>query len=342
VQSRVAMLDIFLMFWVVAAFGALVIDRDDGRARLASRLGPEVAYPGPKLGVRKWRVVAALCLGAACGTKWSALFFVFAFAALAFAWDVGARRTAGVPAPFRAALWREGPGVLLLFVGLVVAVYVSTWAGWFLTAGGWRRSCDAVNPPWHNGPCGPISGFWEYHQQIYSFHRNLDSGHTYKSNPFGWLLLARPVSYFYETPRPKTSQEILGIGTPLIWWAALPAMGATAWRWFSRRDWRAGAILVAFGAGYLPWLYYAGSGRTMFLFYALPMVPFMCLALALCAGWAIGPATASRTRRSVGGIALGGYLLAVLINFAYFVPIWTARVLPYDSWRDRIWFGSWI
>ena len=38
VQSRTAMLDIFLMFWVLAAFGCLVIDRDDGRRRLAERL----------------------------------------------------------------------------------------------------------------------------------------------------------------------------------------------------------------------------------------------------------------------------------------------------------------
>ena len=41
VQSRTAMLDIYLMFWIVAAFACLVADRDDGRRRLAQRLtGP--------------------------------------------------------------------------------------------------------------------------------------------------------------------------------------------------------------------------------------------------------------------------------------------------------------
>src|SRR5206468_8222637 len=57
VQSRVAMLDIFLMFWVLAAFGALVLDRDDGRRRLADRLGEIRAATarGPWLGMRPWR-----------------------------------------------------------------------------------------------------------------------------------------------------------------------------------------------------------------------------------------------------------------------------------------------
>jgi dolichyl-phosphate-mannose--protein O-mannosyl transferase len=35
-MSRTALLDIFLMFWVLATFGCLVVDRDVTRARLAT------------------------------------------------------------------------------------------------------------------------------------------------------------------------------------------------------------------------------------------------------------------------------------------------------------------
>src|SRR4051812_30484314 len=54
VQSRTSMLDIFLMFWVLAAFGCLVLDRDDGRRRLADALpGPlDLDSRGPWLGFR--------------------------------------------------------------------------------------------------------------------------------------------------------------------------------------------------------------------------------------------------------------------------------------------------
>ena len=97
VLSRTAILDIFLMFWVLAAFGLLVIDRDRTRARLAD--AAEAASPqdatGPKLGIRWIRVAAGLCLGAACATKWSGVWFLLAFACLAIAWDYGARRAAG-------------------------------------------------------------------------------------------------------------------------------------------------------------------------------------------------------------------------------------------------------
>ncbi len=43
VMSRTSLLDIFLMFWVLAAFGALLLDRDDGRRRLAARLARRAA-----------------------------------------------------------------------------------------------------------------------------------------------------------------------------------------------------------------------------------------------------------------------------------------------------------
>src|SRR5499427_6469278 len=52
VLSRTAILDIFVMFWVVAAFGMLVIDRDHTITRLqeAAAAGPH-DLAGPKLGI---------------------------------------------------------------------------------------------------------------------------------------------------------------------------------------------------------------------------------------------------------------------------------------------------
>src|ERR1017187_2207188 len=54
VMSRTALLDIFVMFWVLAAFGCLVIDRDRTRARLATAAASAGSEDpgGPRLGVR--------------------------------------------------------------------------------------------------------------------------------------------------------------------------------------------------------------------------------------------------------------------------------------------------
>src|SRR5215470_16674900 len=62
VMSRTALLDIFVMFWVLAAFGLLVIDRDRTRARLAAATAsPEADADdsgSPRLGVR-WPLLLA-------------------------------------------------------------------------------------------------------------------------------------------------------------------------------------------------------------------------------------------------------------------------------------------
>ena len=71
VQSRVAMLDVFLAAWVLGAFACLVADRDAVRRRLAA--ADDLGAMGPRLGLRPWRLAAGLCLGAGLATKWSAV-----------------------------------------------------------------------------------------------------------------------------------------------------------------------------------------------------------------------------------------------------------------------------
>src|ERR1700722_256764 len=108
VLSRTGILDIFLMFFVLAAFGALVVDRDVSRGRLAEAM---VLQPGddagPLLGIRKWRVLAGILIGLACASKQYGVWYVLAFAGLCIAWDIGARRTAGLRGYVRGALVRD-------------------------------------------------------------------------------------------------------------------------------------------------------------------------------------------------------------------------------------------
>ena len=98
VASRTALLDGFLVLFVVAAFGALIVDRDQVRERmhvalLEGRIG-ETPW-GPRLGVRWWRFGAGVLLGLACATKWSGLYFVVFFGADVV--GVRRRRPAAVP-----------------------------------------------------------------------------------------------------------------------------------------------------------------------------------------------------------------------------------------------------
>ncbi|MEO3775445.1 phospholipid carrier-dependent glycosyltransferase [Micromonospora sp. B11E3] len=372
VLSRTALLDIFLLLFVLAAFGALVLDRDARRRRWARALeaGLDPALPGragrPTGGWRNWpwwRLAAGVLLGCACAVKWSALYFVPAFALLVLLWEVGVRRSAGVRRPWRDALLDELPWLALAGV-LMVVTYVATWSGWLLTDDGYYRL--AANYP--NVPAlsdtpvvGALNNLWEYHKAAYGFHKQLDDPHKYQSWPWQWLLLGRPVAFYWSGEgacgAPSCASEILLLGTPLLWWSFLPALVGAAWLGAARRDWRAGAILLSAAAGLLPWFWFALDGRTMFSFYVAPVLPFLVLAVVYVLGAIVSPATAGAAaeggrarsdedaaeRRLIGGVVAGAYVLLVALCFAYFYPIFVGRLLPYADWSARMWLdGRWI
>jgi dolichyl-phosphate-mannose-protein mannosyltransferase len=359
VLSRTAILDIFLMFWVLAAFGLLVIDRDHTNARLraaAEEPGPQ-DLAGPRLGIRWLRVSAGLCLGAACATKWNGLWFLIAFAVLAVCWDLGARRAAGF-SQWAAGTLRTNLLLPLWFLLAPAVVYVASWTGWFATSNGYDRHWAAQHGN-HTPIWSTIDSWYQYNHWMLQFGLGLTTFQSYKSSPLGWMVLARPISFYWATPKgcgaSSCASEVLAIGTPLIWWGGtLALLFCLSW-WligfvgdmvFSRtpqRDWRAGAVLLGVAAGWLPWVWYAWhDNRTEFYYYAIAYEPFMIIAITLCLGLIIGPARAAPHRRAGGAVAAGGYLIAVLINLAYIYPVLTAKVIPYASWLSRMWFRRWI
>ena len=347
VQSRTAMLDIFLMFWVLAAFGCLVIDRDDGRRRLAERLeGPIGDALGPWLGIRPWRIACAGCLGLAMATKWDGVFWVPVFLALMVFWDAGARRVAGARHPFGGAVVVDELAAGALFVVVPLAVYTASWTGWFLSDGVHAYDHDryvSAGQSWLAHDWAVFRGWLSYHREMYHFHSTLVSPHPYLSRPAGWLLLIRPVAYYYASPHgcgaSACSQEVLGVGTPALWYASIPAFVFTGWRWVARRDWRAAALAVTFLAGYLPWFYEDAHHRTMFLFYLLPAVPFMALMVAMTLGTFLGESW-QETRRIVASVAIGAYLIVVIANFAWLRPVLAGNVITYDQWHHRMMFTT--
>ncbi|CAM5288503.1 hypothetical protein SGRIM128S_02690 [Streptomyces griseomycini] len=152
VMSRTSLLDGVLMFFVLAAFGCLVVDRDRARERLAAALPVDPdgrarpdAYVAEhtRIGFRPWRLAAGLMLGLAIGTKWNGLYITAAFCVMAVLWDVGARRVAGAHRPRRAVLRRDLGWAFLSTVPVAVFTYFASWIGWILSpADGFQRIHD--------------------------------------------------------------------------------------------------------------------------------------------------------------------------------------------------------
>jgi dolichyl-phosphate-mannose--protein O-mannosyl transferase len=357
VLSRTGILDIFLMFFVLAAFGALLIDRDVSRSRLAQAVvlcpGDEA---GPGLGIRKWRVVAGLLIGLACAVKQDAVWYIPAFIGLSVAWDISARRAAGLRASWRGGIVRDGKWLPLTLVVIPFVTYVVTWINWMVTQTGYYRGyarAHGVRTP----VIEALYSLFKYHQATFDFDIHLRDSHPYMSQPWDWIVLSRPVSFYYAgytdaagthpcpatgcPPGPSWSQEVLPLGNPAIWWVSIPAMLFCLGWWLTRRDWRAGASLVGIVAGWLPWFLFL-KRTPQFDYYSLVFLPFLVLCITLCLGLIIGPARASPRRRAIGAATAGTYVLAVLILFWYFYPILAGHIIPYSSWFARMWYRGWI
>ncbi|MER7009081.1 phospholipid carrier-dependent glycosyltransferase, partial [Dactylosporangium sp. NPDC000555] len=247
VLSRVALLDIFLMFGIVVAFFFLVLDREQRRARLLKLLegGFDPEKPGArlKLGFRWYRLLCAISLGLACGVKWSAVYYVLVFAVAMVLFDMSARRTAGFKRWVAEGIWGDGAGWFLATFAIAGIVYINCWWGWFLSDNGYFRHWYAeTNGLPHDRLIDPLVNLFHYHEEAYKFHTGLSTKHQYQSWPWQWLLLGRPVAFHWDPNgqcgAASCASEILLLGTPLLWWSFLPALVALGWLGFARRDGR--------------------------------------------------------------------------------------------------------
>ena len=352
VTSRTAVLDMVLSFTVLAGFGFLLLDRDQVRRRLVTHPPPPDALGassldawGPALGARPWRWAAGLALGLACAVKWSGLWYLAAFGLLTVVWDVSLRRRIGVARPWTVSLLRSAPIAFVAMVGTAAVAYILSWSGWLLTAGGWGRQ-------WADDSASPVPAalrsLWNYHAQAWNFHVGLTGDHSYQSNPLSWFLQTRPTSFYWSSlengeagcTADSCAAEVLALGNPVIWWIGSVALLYLVWRWITRRDWRAGAVLLAVLAGWVPWLLYLD--RTIFSFYSVVFLPYLAMALAMMIGALVGPPDAARQRRRTGILVATAILVLVVVAAWWFYPIWTGEVIPYAQWTWRMWMPTWV
>jgi dolichyl-phosphate-mannose--protein O-mannosyl transferase len=354
VQSRMGMLDIFLTLFVLASFGAMVLDRDDVRARMAIVVAQGRVHDspfGPRMGVRWWRFAAGVLIGMACAVKWSGVYWVAAFGVLSLVWDLTARRAAGVARPWSGVLVRDVGPALWALAAVPVLTYFAGWWAWFASETG----TDRYEVGQDIGPGGHFSfvpaalrSLWYYSAHVLSFHEDLTTSktnpHPWESKPWTWPMSLRPMLYYLNTndrscgANDCVSSTML-IGTPALWWTSPAVVVWALWRVAARFDWRYAAVLVGYGAGYLPW--FLDIDRQMYFFYATPMAPFLVLGITLASGDVLGRALAGAERRATGLLLVSLYLGLAVANFAWLWPIMVGDSITAAHWNAEMWLPSW-
>jgi dolichyl-phosphate-mannose-protein mannosyltransferase len=331
VESRIAMLDIYVAGLVVAGFLFLVLDRQwierrtpkpdrpsRGDEALLLDMPPD-RPPSPIL--RPWRIATGIALGAATSVKWSGGAALFGALLLSIFWERSRRKEIGLPAPLRETLRDESFGIFVFLMVLPLGVYLASYVKWF------------ADHQWS------LSQWWKLQRGMANFSIHLRSPHPYSSPAWTWIFMKRPVAYYYVgDAAKKTAAEILGMGNPLVFWGAVLTVPYALFAWIWRRDWRAGFAFVTFSCQYFPWFF---AARTNFLFYMTPITPFMVLAIVYALRDLSEVRIGVERARALAPLS-GLFIFACVVSFVFFLPILTGRTIGQDAWRARMWFGSWI
>lgn len=245
VQSRIAMLDIFMASFLALAawqFAAAIREPETGRWRL---------------------IIAGIALGLAMGSKWNAipLAVLPGLAFFAARLSAGRRRLLtsqrGVPIPgislLEAALWLGA---------LPLAVYALTFA----------PAYELKDTPF------ATQSLIAFQKEMLALQTQVLDPHPYQSSWPDWMLNLRSVWYIYE-PVDGAQRGVILLGNPLTMLLGLPALIWCAIAGAVKRDWAKMGVVIGYSASLGLWLFAEKS--VQFYYHYFPPHFFLLAALAL-------------------------------------------------------------
>lgn len=309
VMSRTSLLDMTLMFFILVGLFALLKENF-------------------------W--LAGFLFGLALATKWSAIYYVAFFGIYYLARDIY-RIQLNEESKVRNYLQITARRAAQLAI-LPLFTYVASWIGWFNSSLGWSRNWGVENAGLLPNA---LRSFWHYQSEILYFHTHLTENHSYEAKAWSWLIMYRPTSFFYETPKgcgaASCAQEVLAMGTPVLWWIATISLVILVALWLKNKQLSAGFILLAVSAGYLPWFVF--PQRTTFTFYAIIFEPWLIMAfVAVLRNYYL--TSFGNPKLKLYSIIFITCLIAA--NFIYHFPIFVGQITTYDDWHSLMWFKKWI
>lgn len=387
VESRYALNNVYLVILGLLGWWCLLL-------ALNCRPDQETAIETTRLHQSGWLVLAGIGFGLSVAIKWNGLWFLLGAYGL---WGVaqlvragGRRRMAegderderdardardardvrdvrdvGGGSPLSRLWWLRGWQVGLYLGVMPFGAYALSWIPHLRL----------------NAKAGYWTDFWTLQREILSYHSRVGSGptvHPYCSTWYSWLVMWRPVAYFYRIagrgePLP-TEQDLLptnpdrviydvhAIGNPVLWWASTIAIGivlglavVALWQWFQRRHSAASGRDAAAIA--TQWeLPPAEQWLVLFLAvnYLAQLLPWVrvtrCIFLyhymgasvfaALALAWLLDRGWHS-DRASWRYLSIGVLVLGGLA-FCYWLPIYLGLPLTPQAFKQLMWFPSWV
>jgi dolichyl-phosphate-mannose-protein mannosyltransferase len=327
VQSRIAMNDIHVTFFIIMTFWAY------WRFRHTPTLN--------------WATITGLLAGLAMGSKWSGVF------PLGLIWILE------VSELVLRKNWSRFTTSIFVLGFLPIAVYVASYAMMFYQGKSlfcweqraipntcyFERFTTKEGFTWFEGY---ISHFAELHRQTWWYQTHLTATHSYQSRPWQWWLNLRPVWIWvgYDQYKEGQIENIYTFGNPVLFWLAdiaivwslfaMAILGVKKIQLYSLQSYSKESkllrqeikkfrtvfglteslapFLYLFAAYWIVWLPWQLSPRIMFVYHN-------------------APAVLMKTNRYIIGTAV----VLITICFAIWYPHLTGMTVPTD-WANAVYF----
>lgn len=170
-------------------------------------------------------------------------------------------------------------------------------------------------------------------ETMFSYHSHVDASHPYSSWWYQWPVMYRPIWYYSGHVSETVSEGISAFGNPLVWWMGIPAFGCMAALFYKERDKKAGFLMLAYLAQYVPWFFVT---RITFIYHYFPSVPFV----ALMIGYSICRQAEKRPFLRNAAYVYGG---AAVVLFFLFYPVLSGAPVDKNFVAMFLrWFDSWV
>ena len=305
-QTRVAVIDVYGVFFILVLY-YIMLD-----------LFPEKGER-PCRNVNRTLLLAGIAFGIGAACKWIALYAGCGVVLLVFLRTVTDLRQRDYPAAYgMAGFLLRRIGVCLIAFGLLPAlIYLLAYVPFLLLP----------------GPGHELADVFRLQAHILNYHRTLQATHPFSSPWWSWPLNLYPMWMYTGEGLPAGSaSSIVSFGNPAIFWAGMPAIGATAFLAVRTRDARSGLVLVALLCQFLPWV---GIHRMAFIYHFFSTVPFLILCI-------VATLRNLELRCPSFRTATWGYLGVSAGLFIIFYPVLSGLQVSQAYVATLRWFPTWI
>ena len=192
-----------------------------------------------------------------------------------------------------------------------------------------------------------LQGFWQIQVDTWQYHRRVGNSadvHPYCSPWYSWLVMWRPVAYFFKkSGNFGIIYDVHSMANPALLWLSTGAMGllfgSVVWASLRRSASQLSLqgitlyIAVNYGVNLLPWV---SISRCTFFYHYLPAYLFSIVALALILETLI---RSGKLWHRVAGLTC---ISLITISFWFWLPVFLGMPLTPQGFSWRMLFRSWI